>query len=719
MTGAVNADGDRTRERGGAVTPWRGAFATVVTILLSLVVLGSSAGAARASESPIGAHSMLQLNSPYSFMQTMFAEAAAMHVSAIRLDVAPALVFHDPLQPPDFTGLDEVVALANAYHLRVVGDMTTIPWWISACATPRDISQMTLCGTDDLADYRAEITAIVRRADPAIHDWEIWNEPDLGSFFSGTPAQYAWMLRTAHDAIKAIDPQADVLLGGLSGHSGQNWLAQVFAAAGPDAVHAFDIANIHERDPLDALAGDVRTWRWLLAANGFSGPLWITEPGYPSDRAFQYDPSYAGGSDSQAAFLDASIPTLLDAGAAKVFVTERDNLGGQFASEGVLGGDVLDPPPADAQPIEKPAFAVVRTLADCYSNLGRSCGGPAPAATPSSLAIPATRLRSSAVSYVTVSDPGRGPVQLGAVTLAGASPNPVSVQSDGCSDQILEPDHPCTIALRFAPVFGGAVTTALLIPSDAGTLSVPVTAVAPSVSSLSSPQLVRPAFRTTDGADGVGHSQRLVLTLANPLSTPVRVTDAALSGVNARQFAIRPNDCARVQLAPGGRCLVYMLFEPRRAGSADATLTLRGDGNPLQVALRATAFALPSVTRLTATGSSLCFAPSSRNRVLIATDQASMVRWRLVAQPHVAPGRCRGTLAVSGSAGSGRTSFAGRTPTRAQRRRGAGKPQFEARVALPVSGRGGLRPGTYRLTATASDTHGAGRSRSVLLTVTR
>lgn len=33
---------------------------------------------------------MLQLNSPQPFMQAMFAEAARMHASAIRLDVAPA-----------------------------------------------------------------------------------------------------------------------------------------------------------------------------------------------------------------------------------------------------------------------------------------------------------------------------------------------------------------------------------------------------------------------------------------------------------------------------------------------------------------------------------------------------------------------------------------------------------------------------------------------------
>ena len=44
---------------------------------------------------------------------------------------------------------------------------------------------------------------------------------------------------------------------------------------------------------------------------------------------------------------------------------------------------------------------------------------------------------------------------------------------------------------------------------------------------------------------------------------------------------------------------MYVLFEPTRAGADSATLTLRGDGAPLQVALRATAFALPAVTRLT------------------------------------------------------------------------------------------------------------------------
>jgi hypothetical protein len=104
--------------------------------------------------------------------------------------------------------------------------------------------------------------------------------------------------------------------------------------------------------------------------------------------------------------------------------------------------------------------------------------------------------------------------------------------------------------------------------------------------------------------------------------------------------------------------------------------------------------------------------------VLITTDQAAIVHWQLLAQPHAAPGRCRGS--VADGAVSRRTSVSGRTRSRGQRSHGAGGNQrFAATVALPLGGRQGVRPGVYQLTATASDAHGAGTARSMLVTVTR
>ena len=45
---------------------------------------------------------------------------------------------------------------------------------------------------------------------------EVWNEPDLGFFFNGTPADYARMLKVAHLAARHADPYAQVLFGGLA-----------------------------------------------------------------------------------------------------------------------------------------------------------------------------------------------------------------------------------------------------------------------------------------------------------------------------------------------------------------------------------------------------------------------------------------------------------------------------------------------------------------------
>ena len=97
----------------------------------------------------------------------------------------------------------------------MVGDLFTIPPSIAACPTPT--SDMTRCGTDDFSGYGSMIAQIVAHADLVIRDWEIWNEPVTAIFFDGTPMQHAQMLRAAHDSIKAIDPRANVLLGGISG----------------------------------------------------------------------------------------------------------------------------------------------------------------------------------------------------------------------------------------------------------------------------------------------------------------------------------------------------------------------------------------------------------------------------------------------------------------------------------------------------------------------
>jgi hypothetical protein len=444
--------------------------------------------------------------------------------------------------------------------------------------------------------------------------------------------------------------------------------------------------------------------------------LWVTEHGYPSDPAYQYDPAYTAGSAAQAAYLTASVPTLLDAGASRVFVTERDNLDGQWASEGLLGGDVFDPPVADPQVVEKPSYAAVGELASCYETSGHVCPGPPPLASPGSVAMPATPLGSSATSTVSISDPGSEPLHIGSLVLVGDAAG-FSLQSDGCSAQIVEPDQTCSVKLAFAPNQGGNATASLKVPSDQGTLTVPVSGVAPSASSLTSPQLASPRFKPVY-ADGVGYGQSLLLVLSNPLSAPVEVTAAALSGPDAGEFTILSNECAPTTLAPGESCRLLLLFQPTRARRASAVLTVSGDGTPLEVALDATAFPLPRVRRIDLGESTACLTAGARQRVRALIDQPSSLRWRLDRAPPIAGPRCGAPTGLRQPVSGGRASALGRAVTGQRQRTVRGRRGYWATFTLPTAdGRRALRPGRYRLTLTPTSAHGIGPARQLFLTV--
>jgi hypothetical protein len=177
------------------------------------------------------------------------------------------------------------------------------------------------------------------------------------------------MLSAAYDSIKAAAPEDLVVFGGVERPRDHAWIEQVLATPGADAAQKFDIAAVHLRlrlrNKVPELAQWLIDWRRLLARHGFQGPVWVTEHGYPADPRFQWDPAYRGtnvgsGEAAQAALLDRTIPLLARAGASQVFVTLRDNLYGEYLSEGIVHIDTSKPgDPAT----RRPSFAVVRNFA--------------------------------------------------------------------------------------------------------------------------------------------------------------------------------------------------------------------------------------------------------------------------------------------------------------------------------------------------------------------
>lgn len=335
----------------------------LLAVLVPLALLAAPAQAA-----PISAHAMVHTCcTPDAMKERIFGEAKAVGAEFVRVDVEMGAIFEGPggkkRDDPDWKHLDEVLDLARQHDLRVLGVLLAPPAYISTC--PERWPDAGRCPAADTQEFGRIAGEIADRAKETIHHWEVVNEPDGDWAFEGTAEQYAAMLGAAHDGIKARVPDAQVVFGGVMRPHELSWLERAFATPGADAIHKFDIANVHLRGPVGAVVrryGEFRAW---LASRGFAGPLWVTEHGYPADPAYQLDPAFTGGDAAQAAYLTQSLVGLGEAGAEQVFVTLRDNLDGEYASEGLVH---IDGPP-DAAATRRASFAAVRRVVTDWDQL--------------------------------------------------------------------------------------------------------------------------------------------------------------------------------------------------------------------------------------------------------------------------------------------------------------------------------------------------------------
>jgi len=366
---------------------------------------GAPAGAATWDASALASHAMVYLDSPPPFKEAMFREAAASGATSIRVDIPVPAVVTGPSGERSWEQLDDVARLARLYRLEVVGLLYGTPWWLADCAGAQEDVEFYECPPSDVKAFARLAGEIARRMRGEIRIWQVLNEPNNRFVFSGDVHAYARVLIAVSASIRRAVPAARIVLGGLGGPQMQSWPAQLLAI--PGTRRAFDIASVHLRGRLRVVVSAVGFWRRRLGQLGFHGPIWATEHGYPAERLYQWDGAFKDGEAGQARYLTRSLPALIGAGVDRVFVTLRDNRGGPWASEGLIGGTVGDPPSWDPVIRRKPAAAAVRRFA--LTLLARTPPGPSVAAPPRLAQAPAASLRSDRRSYA----PGR------VMTLAG------------------------------------------------------------------------------------------------------------------------------------------------------------------------------------------------------------------------------------------------------------------------------------------------------------
>lgn len=132
--------------------------------------------------------------------------------------------------------------------------------------------------------WAAYVTATVTRYRDTVHVWEVWNEPDLPTYWRGDVRTYAALLDFTATLIHRLDPSATVISGGVSEiDRGIRFLDAVRELGGLDHV---DGVGLHPYLGYHSLLYGAYRNRGVLDLRAFQEradrPLWLTEFGYSS-----------------------------------------------------------------------------------------------------------------------------------------------------------------------------------------------------------------------------------------------------------------------------------------------------------------------------------------------------------------------------------------------------------------------------------------------------
>jgi hypothetical protein len=257
-------------------------------------------------------------------------------VDSVRVPILWNVVQPSPSGKFEWYGVDTVVENASAAGVEVLPFLTGAPEWaVPGAAVPGTHGGIAAAPvrlpTSGVAGeaWSTFVRAAVERYGPngtfwtanpqlpkrPIRTWQVWNEPNFKYFVTRpNPGQYGKLVRISSLAIKAADPGAKVVLGGLFSRPRE----AVWKVKPPQAFFAADfLAKMYRRTPgikskFDGVAihpystkytllkPDIEEVRAVLKANHDAGKgIWITELGWSSEKPDPVHDAFAKGRSGQ------------------------------------------------------------------------------------------------------------------------------------------------------------------------------------------------------------------------------------------------------------------------------------------------------------------------------------------------------------------------------------------------------------------------------------
>jgi hypothetical protein len=173
----------------------------------------------------------------------------------------------------DWKCVDGVAAMAREWSLSHIILLYGSSVWSNG-VPPHD--------DDERAAFAEYVYQVVNRLKEHVGVWEIWNEPNIPSFWPKPNVRdYTLLLREAYKAAKRADPTATVLAGSTSGPD-LGFIKGIYENGGWDyldgvSIHPYSMAGGPIAQRFDKI---LRMINAFIASTGKPKPLWITEMGW-------------------------------------------------------------------------------------------------------------------------------------------------------------------------------------------------------------------------------------------------------------------------------------------------------------------------------------------------------------------------------------------------------------------------------------------------------
>jgi hypothetical protein len=241
-------------------------------------------------------------------------------VDSVRIGIDWATIQPESGVPPDWSGVDAAVGQAAAAGLEVLPFITGAPKWavrsvvVNAASHSFAPANLPVRTAAQREGWQALLGEAVRRYGPSgafwsqnpaipqrpVRTWQIWNEENFKYFVAHpNPAEYGKLVTLSSTAIRAADPGARVILGGMFARPKE----AEYRRKPPSAYFATDFLDLmYKRTPgvkarfqgvalhpytydYHQLTPDIEAVRTVLKRHRDAGKgLWITELGWSSGR---------------------------------------------------------------------------------------------------------------------------------------------------------------------------------------------------------------------------------------------------------------------------------------------------------------------------------------------------------------------------------------------------------------------------------------------------